>query len=81
MASITLKQDKIEKHKGVVILPLKEYQMLLERAVPTYYLSGKAAKDADRLVEEGLREYRSGKTIEANSLKDALRKYGKNRKH
>ncbi len=54
MNDITIEQSKIEKQKGVVILPIKEYQKLLERAVPTYYLTGKAAKKLDKLVEDGL---------------------------
>jgi len=55
---------------GVVILPLKEYQKLYKRAVPTYYLSGKEAKELDKLVEEGLREYREGKCKSIESLAD-----------
>ena len=75
MASIAVTKAKIEKEKGVVILPIREYQRLLERAVPEYYLKGKAVKDLDRLVEEGLREYHAGKTIGASSLKEALKVY------
>ena len=70
MANITVQKSKIEKQKGMVILPLKEYQKLVERIVPTYYLTGKAAKDLDKLVEEGLREYGAGKTRKIKSLAD-----------
>jgi len=81
--SITIPREKVSASGGMVILPLKEYQRLCERAVPTYYLKGKAAEKLDKLVGEGLREYRQGKTIEADSLKDALRVYGrkKNKKN
>ncbi len=68
MATIAVPKAKIEKEKGVVILPIKEYQELLERAVPEYYLTGKAAKDLDKLVEEGLRDYKAGRTKSFFSL-------------
>ena len=77
MATVTIQRKKVEQQKGLVILPLKEYQKLLERTVPTYYLTGKEAKKLDRLVERGLKEHREGKTIQAGSLKDALRVYAK----
>ena len=80
MNTITVSKSKIMKEKGVVVLPLAEYKRLTERAIPEYYLTGKAAEDLDKLVEEGLREYREGKTIQASSLKHALRKYAKHRK-
>ena len=70
MTTITISQSKIQQQKGVVILPLKEYKKLLEQAVPTYYLKGKEAKKLDRLVSEGLREYREGKTREIKFLAD-----------
>lgn len=65
----------------VVILPLKEYDKLREKAVPTYYLKGKEAEELDKLVEEGLRDHREGKTIKASSLKKALRIYEKGSKN
>ena len=43
--------------------------------MPTYYLKGKKAEELDRLVEEGLREYERGETIEAESIKEALKVY------
>ncbi|MBI1755295.1 hypothetical protein HYR65_03345 [Candidatus Azambacteria bacterium] len=70
MATISIQKSKIKKEGGVVVLSLKEYQKLYERAVPTYYLKGKAAKKLDELVEEGLREYRAGKTRAITSLAD-----------
>lgn len=80
MSTITLSKKQIQKSKGVVVLPIEEYQRLAARAVPEYYLAGKAARNLDKLVEEGLREYRAGKTTKASSLREALRKYGKHRK-
>ena len=56
--------------RGVVVLDLKEYQELLERAVPVYYLKGKRARDLDRIVEEGEKEYRKGKLKPLKSLAD-----------
>lgn len=70
MPKIAIEKKKIEKQGGMVILPLKVYQKLLERAVPTYYLTGREAKRIDRLVEEGLRDYRAGKTRKLRSLAD-----------
>ena len=75
MATITLSQTKIAKQKGVVVLPVAEYRRLLVASVPTHYLTGKAALRLDRLVEEGLREYREGKTISAGSLSEAVKQF------
>ena len=70
MSTVTIDKKRIDKQKGLVILPIKEYEKLRERAVPTYYLKGKAAKNLDLLVESGLKEYRAGKTTQINSLAD-----------
>ncbi len=75
MATITVRKEAIEKQNGMVILPLKEYERLLARAVPTYYLTGKAADRVDKLVEDGLRAHREGKTKTASSISDALKLY------
>ena len=40
--------------------------------MPTYYLKGKEAEKLDRLTEEGMREYETGETINATSLKKPL---------
>lgn len=58
------------REKGVVVLPLEEYERLTERAVPEYYLNGKAAGDLDKLVEKGLRDYAAGKCKKISSLAD-----------
>ena len=68
--SITVSREEVQRRGGLVILPLKEYHKLRERAVPTYYLTGKEAEALDKLVEEGLREYRQGKTKKIRSLAD-----------
>ena len=70
MSTITIQKRKINQQKGIVVLPIKEYERLKERAVPTYYLSGKAARDLDKLVDEGLKEYKAGKTKKIHSLAD-----------
>lgn len=68
--AITISKKKIEKEGGVVVLSLEEYRKLSERAVPTYHLKGKAAEKLDKLVEQGLKEYREGKTKTIKSLAD-----------
>lgn len=65
-----IKIDRKDLGEGVVILPLREYRAMQERAVPTYYLTGKKARDLDKLVEEGLKEHREGKTKSIKSLAD-----------
>ena len=70
MATITISKEKIRKQGGVVILSLEEYQELCARAVPTYYLKGRAAEKLDRLVEEGLKDYRAGRCKTVKSLAD-----------
>ena len=71
----TVKIPQEALKKGVVLLDLEEYKKICARGVPTYYLEGKEAQELDRLVEEGLREYERGETIEAPSLKEALKIY------
>ena len=68
MSTVTIAKSKIRKEAGVVVLPIKEYQRLLHAAVPTFYLTGKAATGLDKLVEEGLREHMAGKTRTIRSL-------------
>ncbi|QQG45054.1 MAG: hypothetical protein HYW89_03570 [Candidatus Sungiibacteriota bacterium] len=80
MNTITIPTKKIKKEGGIVVLSLEEYRKLSERAVPTYYLKGKAAKKFDRMVEAGLKEYREGKTISARSLGEAMKIYAKKNK-
>ncbi len=54
----------------MVVLGLKKYKKLEERAVPNYYLTGKKAEELDNLVEEGLKEHKAGRTRRIKSLAD-----------
>ena len=76
-ATIVISKRKIRETDGVVVLPVVEYRRLLEQGVPTHHLTDKEAEAVDRLVGEGLQEYREGKTISAPSLGDALKIYGR----
>jgi len=77
MQTIAIAKRKIEKEAGMVILPIREYEKLVVRAVPTYYLADKEAEKLDKLVKEGLKESQAGKTIKSSSLKGALKLYAK----
>ena len=70
MATITIPKEKIKKEGGVVILPLREYQKLCQRAAPTYFLKRKEAEKLDKLVEGGLEAYRKGRCKTIKSLAD-----------
>ncbi len=70
MNTVTISKRKIKKDGGVVVLPIEEYKRLTERAVPTYYLSGKDAKGLDTLVTAGMRDYEAGKCRKIKSLAD-----------
>jgi len=61
----------------VVVLSLKEYYKLCGQTVPTYYIKGKEAIALDKLVKEGIKEYRAGKCISAPSMTEALKVYAK----
>ncbi|MBI3335900.1 MAG: hypothetical protein HY001_05435 [Candidatus Portnoybacteria bacterium] len=78
--AITIPKRAVERQGGFVILTLREYQELRERAIPTYQLHGKEAEELDKLVEEGLRDYEEGRTISAPSLREALNKYERGNK-
>ena len=67
---ITISKETVREKGGIVILPLREYKKLCERAVPTYYLKGKEAEELDKLVEEGLKEYRRGRCRAIKSFAD-----------
>lgn len=66
----TIKVSQKALKKGVVVLDLEEYRKLQKEALPTYYLTGKAAEKLDREVGQALREHREGKTRRINSLRD-----------
>lgn len=80
MNTVTISKNQIRKEGGVVVLSLEEYKRLSEQAVPRYYLKGNEAKDLDKLVERGLKEYREGKVITAKSLGEAMKIYAKKNK-
>lgn len=75
VTSTTIKISPQSLKRGVVVMAAEEYERLQTRAIPTYYLTGKKALELDKLVEDGLREHRAGKTIKARSLKEALKVY------
>ena len=78
MSTIAIKKAQVAKDRGVVVLPIGEYERLVRAAaIPDVYLTGKAATDLDKLVEEGLREYQAGRTRTASSLSVAVRAYRK----
>jgi hypothetical protein len=67
---VVLSEKLLKEKRGVVVLSIDEYRNLCERAVPVYYLKGKAAKSLDNLVDEGIEEYKKGKTKKNQSLSD-----------
>ena len=75
MTTAQLLKAALEKKRSVVVLPIDEYNRLLAASSPTYYLKGKAALRLDKLVEKSMREYYEGKTIKANSLGEAVKKW------
>lgn len=77
MSTVTISKSDIKKRGTLVVMPLVEYERLKVAAVPKYQLTGKAARDLDKLVEDGLKEYQERKTIAAPSLKEALKIYKK----
>jgi len=70
--AVVVSKEEVQKKGGVVVLSLREYQKLLEQAVPIYQLYGKEAEELDELVREGMKEYEAGETVEASSITEAL---------
>lgn len=68
--SIIISEKNVRREGGLVILPLREYEELREKAIPTYYLEGKEAEELDKLVEEGLEDYKKGRCKTIKSLAD-----------
>ncbi|HEY4514544.1 MAG TPA: hypothetical protein VJJ22_00070 [Candidatus Paceibacterota bacterium] len=75
--STLIKLPKQAVKDGVVVLSMKEYRELQMKAVPTYCLTGKKALALDKLVNDGLRDHKAGKTIKASSMLEALSMYDK----
>lgn len=69
-SAIQISKQRVRQKRGVVVLDLEEYEKLREQAIPTYYLTGKAAEHIDKLYEERMKEYRQGKCKSIKSLAD-----------
>ena len=69
---VTISQAALNQAEGVVILSTKEYRQLKAATVPTYYLKGRTARQLDHLVDQGLKEYKQGKTRLLKSLDDLV---------
>ncbi len=67
---IVLLEKMVRRNRGVVVLPVQEYKRLCESAMPNYYLTGRKAKELDKLVEQGVEEYQRGKCKIIKSLAD-----------
>jgi hypothetical protein len=72
--SIIISGETIKK-EGIVILPLREYEKLCQRATPVYvyYLKDKEARELDNLVKKSLRDLEKGKCKSIKSLADFLK--------
>ena len=78
MNTITIPKNLIKtKSEDLVVISRKEYEDMKVHMLPTFRLEGKEAAKLDKLVKAGLREYERGEMIKANSLKEALKLYGK----
>jgi hypothetical protein len=54
---------------ATVTIPKAEYEQLkAAAAIPTYQLTGKAARDLDKLYDKAWSNYRAGKTRKIKSL-------------
>ena len=74
--NLTLPRQAIKK-EGLVILPLKEYKKMWDK-IEKLAEEKKASIEEIKILEiiaEGESEYREGKTIRANSLKEAFKIY------
>lgn len=69
--SITISRKNIQKKGGMVVLSLEEYEELRMTADPVFQLHGKAARDLDKLIKDGMRDYEMGKT---RTFKEFLKK-------
>lgn len=69
MTTITIPKNLI-KNNDLIIIPRKEYEEMKARMFPAFYLKGKKAEKLDRLVKNGLKDYREGKCKTIKSLAD-----------
>ena len=61
MNTLTIPRNLIQ-NDDLVILPRREYESMKARMFPVFFLKGKNAKNLDKRVNEGVAEYRKGKT-------------------
>lgn len=77
--------ERLLKNNGEKKATLSGYEMVPWRGkkykVPVYQLHGKAAERLDMRVQEGMREYRAGKTIKASSIDEAMKIYAARKKN
>ncbi|PIP31694.1 hypothetical protein COX24_02200 [bacterium (Candidatus Gribaldobacteria) CG23_combo_of_CG06-09_8_20_14_all_37_87_8] len=67
---LTISPDLVQKIGGMVILPLKEYEKLRQKAAEVFSLKGKRAQELDLLVRDGETEYKAGRCKTIQSLAD-----------
>lgn len=70
MNTITIPKKLMKNKDDLIIISRKEYESMKARMLPTFYLKGKEAKNLDKLVKEGLKEYQDGKSKTIKSLAD-----------
>lgn len=61
MTTITIPK-KITGKEELVVISRKELDRMKAQMMPTTFLKGKAADKLDKRVEQGLKEYHTGKT-------------------
>ncbi len=78
MATITIPKNLI-KNEDLIVIPRREYEKMKSQMIPTHYLTGRAAGRLDKLVKDGLREYKAHKTesLESFLKRDFPRLYKK----
>ena len=76
MSTIAISTRRVKDEKGVVVLSLAEYERLLfeiqKANAPMEYLPPKEVARLDRLVKQGLRDHKAGKTIKLSSLSSLM---------
>lgn len=61
MVTITIPKKLIKAQDDLVVIPRGEYEQMRSQMIPAYYLTGKAARKLDKLVRDGITEYKAGK--------------------
>ena len=72
MSAITISKKQIDDQRGVVVLPIEEYQRLVleASAVPVEHVSPKEVARLDKMAKKALRDYKNGKLKKLTSLAD-----------